>query len=435
MKRTAALFLVVCAVAPAAAASLRRTPVVAVVERVRPAVVNLTAEQVVSRPGRTPLDDLFGSVFPEFSSPDRQRVTSQSLGSGVVIAPDGLVITNEHVIEGASEITVRFADGTTAKAQVIGSDAESDLALLRVPGRDLPHLRVAEQDDLMIGETMIAIGNPLGLENTVTVGVLSARDRTVRSSRTRRVYTDFLQTDASINPGNSGGALVDLDGRLVGINTAIVGGAQGIGFAIPARRVRRVVRDLLRFGEVQPSWLGMFVHTRQVGPPGAAATGVEVVDVFPGSPAARAGIVPGDVLTEGAGRRLTSREDYATVLAGLAPGERITFRVATPGGEREAGLTAASPPADVGERILLRSVGIALSPRGGGLTVSRVRPGSPAAETGLERGDAVLQVNGERVRSLADVNRILARDHTRSSILLVVKRGPFAYNLTFPLVS
>ena len=430
----AGLVLLGCALS-AAGQSLRRTPVVRVVERVRPAVVNLTAEQVVTRSSRTPFDDLFGSVFPEFSSPDRRQVTARSLGSGVVISPDGLVITNEHVIEGASEITVRFASGATAKAEVIGSDAESDLALLRVPGHDLPHLQVAARDDLMIGETMIAIGNPLGLENTVTVGVLSARDRTVQSPRTRRVYTDFLQTDASINPGNSGGALVDLDGRLVGINTAIVGDAQGIGFAIPARRVRRVVRDLLRFGEVQPSWLGMFVRTRQDRAVGQGATGVEVVDVFPGSPAARAGIVAGDVLAEGDGRRLTSREDYATVLAGLAPGEQVAFRLATAQGERAVTLRAVRPPADVGEQILLRSVGIALAGRRGNLAVVRVRAGSPAAETGLARGDEVLRVNGEPAGSLADVNRILARDHTRSSILLVVRRGPFAYNLTFPLVS
>ena len=258
MRQSLAMAMAVVVAASAAAQSLRRTPVVQVVERVRPAVVNLTARQVVTVRPRS----LFGDLFPEFGATGPEVYTSQSLGSGVLISPDGLIVTNEHVIEGAAEIKVGFSDGKSEQAEVIGSDADSDLAILRVAARGRPFLPLAEKDDSMIGETMIAIGNPLGLGSTVTVGVLSARDRTVTSPDTHRVYTDFLQTDASINPGNSGGALVDLDGRLVGINTAIIGDAQGIGFAIPAKRVRRVVADLLRYGHVQAAWLGMFVANR-----------------------------------------------------------------------------------------------------------------------------------------------------------------------------
>jgi serine protease Do len=307
------------------------------------------------------------------------------------------------------------------------------LALLRVPSRGKPYLPVAEQDDSMIGETVIAIGNPFGLENTVTVGVLSARDRTVTSPSTRRVYTDFLQTDASINPGNSGGALVDLDGRLIGINTAIIGDARGIGFAIPAKRVRRVVTDLLRYGQVQAAWLGMFVRSR--GDRRGSGNGVEVVDVFPGSPAAAASLRKGEVLIAGGGRLLTSRDDYATLLAQVAPGDRVKFRVVDGATTREITVRASNPPEDVGEQVLSRFVGIRLVQRGTRVVVNRVVSGSPADDAGLVIGDVVIQVNGERVSTVAEVNRIVGREHTRSTLLLVVQRGPFAYQLPFSLSS
>jgi serine protease Do len=431
VRRGLALPLLLVAAVPGVAQSLRRTPVVQVVERVRPAVVNLTARQVVTARPRSLFDDLFLQF-----APPAERVPAQSLGSGVTISPEGLIVTNEHVIEGAAEIKVRFADGKEVDAEAIGSDADADLALLRVPGNGRPHLPLAEQDDSMIGETVIAIGNPLGLESTVTVGVLSARDRTVMSPSTRRVYTDFLQTDASINPGNSGGALVDLDGRLIGINTAIIGEAQGIGFAIPAKRVRRVVNDLLRYGQVQAAWLGVFVRTRGEGRRGARGTGrgIEVVDVFPASPAAAAGLQRGAVLLEGGGRPLTSRDDYATLLAQLAPGDRVSLRVSEGPETREVSLRTTRPPEDLGEQVLVRFVGIKLVERGGRVLVSRVAGGSPAEQAGLAGGDVLLQVNGERVGTVAEVNSIVAREHTRSSVLLVIQRGPFAYQLPFPLV-
>jgi serine protease Do len=419
--------VVVAAAADLSGQSLRRTPVVGVVERVRPAVVNLTARQVVAVRRRSLFDDL----FPEFAPPGSRVYSSLSLGSGVVISPDGLIVTNEHVIDGAAEVKVRFADGKEQDAEVIGSDTDADLALLRVTNKGGGHLPVADKDDLMIGETMIAIGNPLGLESTVTVGVLSARDRTVTSPATHRVYTDFLQTDASINPGNSGGALVDLDGRLVGINTAIIGDAQGIGFAIPAKRVRRVVHDLLRFGQVQPAWLGVLLRSRADG----RTPGVVVGDVFPGSPAAAAGITPGTMLVAGNGRLITSRDDFATLVAQIAPGDEIALRLGDAGREREVRLRAVAPPEDVGELILARIVGLRLQERGQRVVVARVASGSAADQAGLAPGDVVLRINGEEVTSLVALNRILARDQTRSSLLLLIGRGPFAYQLPFSLSS
>ncbi len=423
--------ILAAATAPAVAQSLRRTPVVQVVERVRPAVVNLTARQVVTvrRPS------LFDDLFPEFAPSGSEVVTSQSLGSGVLISADGLIVTNEHVIGGAAEIKVRFADGKTVDADVIGSDADADLAVLRVPVRGRAHLPLAEQDDSMIGETVIAIGNPFGLESTVTVGVLSARDRTVTSPSTHRVYTDFLQTDASINPGNSGGALVDLDGRLIGINTAIIGDAQGIGFAIPAKRVRRVVADLLRYGHVQPAWLGMFVRSRSELPRDAhgETEGVEVVDVFPGSPAAAAGLRRGALLLSGNGRPITGRDDYATFLAQLAPGDRATLEAADGGAPRAVTLRATAPPPDLGEQVLRRFMGLRIASRGRQVVISHVAPGSRADDAGLAAGDAVLQVNGEPVRTVEDVDRLVGREYTRSSLMLVVGRGRYAYQLPFPM--
>ncbi|MFI5166071.1 MAG: trypsin-like peptidase domain-containing protein [Thermoanaerobaculales bacterium] len=430
MQRLGVVLLSVVSIAPAAAQSLRRTPVVQVVERVRPAVVNLTARQVVTR-----RHSIFDDFFPEFGPVDPQVFSSQSLGTGVLISADGLIVTNEHVIEGAAEIKVRFADGKEQEAEAIGSDADADLALLRVAAKNAPHLPLAAQDDLMIGETVIAIGNPLGLENTVTVGVLSARDRTVTSPNTHRVYTDFLQTDASINPGNSGGALVDLDGRLIGINTAIIGDAQGIGFAIPAKRVRRVVNDLLRYGQVQAAWLGIFVKSRSEGRRASGGAGVEVTDVFADSPAAAAGLQRGAVIVAGSGRALTSRDDYATLLAQLAPGDGVTLKVAEGGSVHEVSLRAVRPPDNLGELVLARFVGVRVGEQANRVVVRSLVPGSPAEEAGLARGDVLLQVNGQRIATIADLDKILAREHTRSSLLLVVQRGPFAYQLPFPLSS
>ena len=431
MRRVLATAVFVLSATPLVGQSLRRTPVVQVVERVRPAVVNLTARQVVTVHRRSIFDDL----FPEFAPPGSEVYSSQSLGSGVLISPDGVIVTNEHVIEGAAEIKVRFADGKSLNAEVIGSDADADLAMLRVPAKGRTFLPLAEQDDSMIGETVIAIGNPLGLESTVTVGVLSARDRTVTSPSTHRVYTDFLQTDASINPGNSGGALVDLDGRLVGINTAIIGDAQGIGFAIPAKRVRRVVNDLLRYGHVQPAWLGMFVKSRGEMPRKARGEneGVEVIDVFPDSPAAAAGLRRGAVVQAANGRSVTGRDDYATLLAQLAPGDRVTLEVTDHDSSRTVELRATRPPTDLGEQVLLRFVGVKIATRGTQVVISRVAAGSRADDAGLAVGDAVLQVDGEPVGDAGDVNRIIGREHTRSSLMLVIGRGAFAYQLPFPM--
>ncbi len=246
MKRTSVALVFAVALtgaAPAAPLPSRRSEIVEVVEKVSPAVVNIAAEQIVRRQA---------SLFDEFffgNNPRARSDRAQSLGSGVIIDPKGVILTNDHVISGASRILATTKSGQELECEVIGSDADNDLAVLRVrnPRGSLPTIRLGTSSDLLIGETIVAIGNPFGLSNTVTAGVVSALGRSVRGDQNQRLYTDFIQIDAPINPGNSGGPVVNIQGEMVGIATAIIGGAQGIGFATPVDRARRIVDDLPRF--------------------------------------------------------------------------------------------------------------------------------------------------------------------------------------------
>ena len=420
-----ALFLALSAPAFAQPPS-RRTPVVEVVERVGPAVVNIAAEAIVRD-----VDPFFGLFF----GPRSRR--AQSLGSGLIVEPSGIVVTNAHVIEGASRIVVTTRDGRELEAEVLGSDRESDLAVLKVEGRGLPAVPLGSSGDLLIGETVIAIGNPFGLSHTVTAGVLSARGRTVPSERGERLFTDFLQTDASINPGNSGGPLVNVLGEVIGVNTAIVSGASGIGFAIPADRAKRVVDDLLRFGALQPLWTGLRMLT--VDPEVArrydlpVTRGAMVLRVWPGSPAATAGLREEDVITAAAGRPVASREDVTTAISTVPAGTPVPLTVRREGQTLEVSLRAERPPQGLGLEVLERIVGLTVAPAGEGLAVGRVTPDSLAAEKGLRPGDRVLAANGQRVATAEELGREVLRGLDRGGLLLAVQRGRFVYNLDFPL--
>src|SRR6266550_4326904 len=229
----------------------RRTPIVIVAHNVLPAVVNIQTESTIRRREVDPFFDPFGF----FGGRDR-TYTSQALGSGFVWSGDGIIVTNNHVVEGASRITVNFNDGTQLAAKLIGVDPDSDVAVLRVEAKGLAAAPVGTSGDLMIGESVIAVGNPFGLSGTVTTGVVSALGRSVPSKEEGHTFTDFIQTDASINPGNSGGPLLNIEGKVIGINVAIYAQAQGIGFAIPVDRARKVIQDLLRYGQVHSAWIG-----------------------------------------------------------------------------------------------------------------------------------------------------------------------------------
>ncbi len=406
-------------------ADLRRSAIVRAVEQIGPSVVNISAERFV---GRRP------SFFDDdFRGPGSRGGRSESLGSGVVLDASGIVVTNDHVISGASKIFVTTPDGRELEAELLGADADNDLAVLKVEGKGLRPVRLGTTSDLMIGETAIAVGNPFGLSNTVTTGIVSALQRTVKGEG--RTYTDFIQTDAAINPGNSGGALCNVLGELIGINTAIVGGANTIGFAIPVERIRRITDDLLRFGEVKPVWVGVrgTTVTADRARPSSRGLGMRVRSVYPSSPAEGAGVEPGDVVVALNGRPVESREDFDTLLSAVAPGGAVRLELRKAEKSRSVTLKAARAPEDLGLEVLRREIGISVAQVRGGLAVTSVARQSPADRTGLERGDALLAVNGRRVATLEEVARAFERDYGRSGVVLVVGRGGYAYNLTFAL--
>jgi serine protease Do len=413
----------------AAPADPRRTPVVEVVERVSPAVVNISAESMVRQ-----ADPFFGNFLPF-----RRARPVQSLGSGLIVDKSGLVVTNAHVIEGASKIVVTTKDGRELDAEVLGSDQDADLALLKVEGKgQLPALPLGQSADLLVGETVLAIGNPFGLAHTVTSGVLSGRGRSVPSERGERLFTDFLQTDASINPGNSGGPLVNLAGEVIGINTAIVSGASGIGFAIPADRAIRVVDDLLRFGERKPAWTGLRLITvdpelaKRSGL--AAPRGALVGKLYPRSPAERAGFREGDLIVEVAGQPVHVREDVTTALYSTAAGGALKIGLLRGDEKKHLTLEVERPPDGLGLEILLRAVGLEVEASGRqGLLVSKVTPESEADQRGIRTGDQLLGVNGQRVENLEELGKQVLKSLDRGGLLLVVGRGRSAYNLTFEL--
>ncbi|HEY0144479.1 MAG TPA: trypsin-like peptidase domain-containing protein [Thermoanaerobaculia bacterium] len=416
---------------PPTVGAARRTPIVVVAHNVLPSVVNIQTEATIRQRRADPFDP-----FGFFGGRER-NYTSQSLGSGFVWSSDGIIVTNAHVIEGASSITVNFNDGTQLPAKLIGVDPDSDLAVLRVDQKKLPAAPIGTSSDLMIGETVVAVGNPFGLSGTVTTGVVSAVGRSVPSQDNSRTYTDFIQTDASINPGNSGGPLLNIEGKVIGINVAIYAQGQGIGFAIPADRARKVIQDLLRFGEVHAAWTGAVTATvtpeeaKRLGH--ATPRGALVVRVFAESPATAAGLATGDVITSVAGKAIDSREAFSTAMATVAPGQPVQITVVRAGATRNLTLKASEPPANLGLRILEQVAGLRVANEQGVVVVDQVARNTRADEIGLAPGDIVVAVNGVEVRSTQELNTQIARASDRSSLVLSVQRGRYVYNLTFPM--
>ncbi len=416
----------------------RRSLVVQAVERASPAVVNVSTEEVVERrssPFPFPEDPFFEEFYRDFFDPRPRRFTRTSLGSGVIVDADGTILTNEHVVLRASRIRVALADEREFTARLVGADADSDLAVLRIDaGRDLPYVALGRSHDLMIGETVIAIGNPFGLSHTVTTGVVSALGRSLHTSE--RTFHDFIQTDASINPGNSGGPLLNIKGELIGINTAIYGKAQGIGFAIPVDRARRVLRDLVSYGEVRRPWLGLVVQdlTRELAQHFGTRRGVVVAEVEPRSPAAGADLARGDVILRVDGREVRSREEFEELVGARSAGDRVTLRRLRDGEEDEVTLTAVHFPDAEADALAWQLLGLAVTGDDGeGLAVARVRSGGPAARIGMRRGDRLLGLGGAPVRTTAEFRRRMIELRGKRSVLLSVGRGPYEYNVTVPL--
>lgn len=413
---------------PPSVSAQRRTPVVVAVHNVVPSIVNIQTEATIRQQDPDPF---FG-----FFNQDRVYHT-QSLGSGFVWAADGIVVTNAHVVEGASRITVNTSDNRQLAAKVIGVDPDSDLAVLKVDGTNLTAAPIGTSSDLMIGEPVIAVGNPYGLSGSVTTGIVSATGRSVPSKERGRTYTDFIQTDASINPGNSGGPLLNIEGKVIGINTAIYANAQGIGFAIPVDRAKKVVEDLRRFGEVHSAWIGAVTATitpeeaRRIGV--ATARGALVTRVFGGSPAANAGLRAGDVITAMNGSPVDSREALNTLLATAAAGNAVTLAVSREGSARQLTVRPTDAPQNLGLQMLRDVIGISVAANGGAVLIDNVARGSQAERTGLAPGDQIVGINGVEIASVSDLNTKLRTSADRSSIVLSVARGRFIYTLTFAM--
>jgi len=419
-------------------AAERRTPVVEAVERVSASVVSVRTQAVVNT------GDAFGWFFRDFgSSRERQRETV-SQGSGVIIDAKGYVLTNYHVIAVGGDVEIELADGRRLTAEVVGTAPDHDLAvLLAKSSAALPYVPMGQSSDLMIGETVIAIGNPFGLSHTVTTGVVSALHRLIRTDE--RVYTDFIQTDASINPGNSGGPLLNINGQLIGVNTAIYGKAQGIGFAIPIDKAWRIVNDLLKFGEVRRPFFGFEVQdlTPDLAQSFALkdSAGALVAEVDAKGPAA-GHLKEGDVVVAVAGERLASAEDLRMRLGDETVGAKVALQLLR--GDRRVTETLVAGELSAAEAIgLLKSrIGVvaeeldAASARSvgmpaGTLLVKSVTSGSPAAQVGIRRGDWLRAINSEKIFGREALGKAMARSYWRGRVVLLIQRGRVWQQLGF----
>jgi Do/DeqQ family serine protease len=422
---------------------LRHTAAVEAVQRVGPSVVNITTERITTRssPFGSPMgvDPVFDDFFRNFFEP-RSR-TLQSLGSGVIFDAQGHVLTNEHVIARGDRVRVTIADGREFDADLVGADPNNDIAVLRIrTDETLPFTPPGTSDDIMVGEPVIAIGNPFGFSNSVTTGVISATDRSVNAQGNEFAFHGLLQTDALINPGNSGGPLLNAEGELIGINAAIYAGAQGIGFAIPIDVAIRVIHELLLYGEVHPVWLGL--EFQDIDPPlrdvlalPNGLGGVLVNRLHPDSPASRAGILRGDIVSKLDGRAVSNAQQLFEMLEGMTANQDLRLELYRDGDFREVTATAEELPQQQVRNIANRMLGmdLKLSEQHQAFEVTEVERGSAAQALGLRPGDYLLGINGVALASDDDLRRAVARLRGRARALVVVQRGPGRYHLTLPL--
>ncbi|MBC7102716.1 MAG: DegQ family serine endoprotease [Parvibaculum sp.] len=423
-------------------------------ERLSPAVVNISTSQVLKPddmaipgvPEGSPLNDFFDEFMEQQQGPRPQRV--QSLGSGFVIGPKGIVVTNNHVIEGADKIEVTFIDGTTLPATVKGSDPKTDLAVLEVVSdKPLPYVELGDSEGIRVGDWVVAIGNPFGLGGSVTAGIVSALNRDIHAGN----YDDFIQTDAAINRGNSGGPLFDMQGRVVGVNSAIIspsGASVGIGFAVPTSTVKPVVEQIMKYGETRRGWIG--VRIQSVTPEIAesinlgVARGALVAGVSPDGPASAAGIETGDIVLAFNGRTINAMRDLPRVVAEtdigstvdvqlFRDGETLTRKIEVGRLEDEEEKVAQSAPRDEPVEKATVVLGLSLSAlnddlraRFGvpaeteGVLVTDVDPLGAAVEKGIRSGDVIVEVAQRPVSTPADVERIVLSEEKggRRSVLL-----------------
>lgn len=396
-----------------AASTARETPIVTAVKKVSPSVVAITTEVATQNP--------FSWMGTGLSS---------SEGSGVVIDEQGIVLTNAHVVDGAIRIEATFSDDSTYIATVVGIAAELDLAVLRLDKDSTSTaVDIGSSESLLLGESVIALGNPFGLGHTVTTGVISAIKRPVQTER--RIYQDFIQTDASINPGNSGGPLVNIYGELIGINTAIRSDAEGIGFAIPVDRAMKVANDLLNFGVVQRPWLGVDIQDAAVQVNGRRQVAPEVSWIYEEG----ANLQKGDIIVELNGKKVQSRGDLNAYLATFKPNGQIQLKIWRNGIEQNVSIQTSSLPESVVDMALQDVLGIQVSVRQGEVVISKVLQGGAFAKNGLRVGDLIVAVNGQSVESMTEIRTILsnAKSDHKGSAVFTVRRGRYQGQVELPI--
>lgn len=411
----------------------RMTPVVLAVKSAAPAVVNITTTQNYANRALSPLELFLGNGLPrggsDFGELHKTRKRS-SLGSGVIVdGQHGLVLTNAHVVAGSDEIMVHLQDGREFAAKVRGAQTEFDIAVLELDGaKDLPALHMGNSDEIMPGETVIAIGNPFGFNHTVTTGVVSALGRSIRNDS--GTLTDLIQTDAAINPGNSGGPLLDLDGNLIGINTAIDSRGEGIGFAIPANKARKVMDDLVRTGRVTPMWLGLVAQDLDYHAARALGLkekrGVLISSVLPGTPAAKGGLIPGDVIVGVNSSALRGCRDYADIIANQTAGSRLRLEIYRDGHKSTVEVSPAHFTDKDANALMLRRWGIELSDTGHGVAVSGVDASGPCAF--LRKGDILAGINTRPVQNKTQALNIFRHERFARQVLLQIRRGGKNYH-------
>ena len=435
-----------------------------VVNRVAPAVVTIRSARMVRAPRQHPFyddpffRDFFGDRYGGRAPSPRQQI-QRGLGSGVIITKDGYILTNHHVVDGAEEIKIEMTNNRVYDAKLIGDDPRSDLAVLKINANDLPMLTLGDSDGVRVGDVALAVGNPLGIGQTVTAGIISAKGRTTGLSDGS--FESFLQTDAPINQGNSGGALVATSGELIGINSQIVsptGGNIGIGFAIPANMARSVAEQLIKGGKVRRGHLGVTIQpvTSEMAENLELKDmrGVIINHVESGSPADRAGLKQGDVITVINGKQIDDANSLRNIIASAGPGAEVTIIVLREGREQQVRATLGELPNQTSSRPngqpggsssdeerwgmvvtpmtpeLAGSLGLRRD--AGGLVITDVSPGSAAAEAGLQPGDVIEQINRQVVRSQEDFRRSLSGAGSRPALLFINRRGSGLYMTVRP---
>ncbi|HLA28165.1 MAG TPA: DegQ family serine endoprotease [Syntrophales bacterium] len=418
-------------------------------ERVRPSVVNIQVSKKVKsigfeRFGGNPFGDgnPFGEFFgpfvgPRGNAPERRQ---QGVGSGFIMSREGYILTNNHVVEDADQIKVKLADGKEFDGKIIGRDPKTDLALIKIQAAsDLPALKLGNSDDLKVGNWVVAVGSPFGLEQTVTAGIVSAKGRVIGSGP----YDNFIQTDASINPGNSGGPLINLQGEVVGISTAIIASGQGIGFAIPINMAKEVAPQLQKTGHVTRGFLGVTIQ--DLTPELAKSLGLKegkgalVSQVASGGPADKAGIEQGDVIINFDGRPIGDSKDLPRIVASMPVGKTVAVKLLRGGKEvgcqakvsemeeastSEAAKNPSHPTLGVTVQNLTPQVARELGlKKSGGVLVTEVEPYSPAAEAMIQVGDVIQTVNRKPVKNVDDFMKIVEKTKGDESLLLLVQRG------------